>query len=384
MFAKIRILYNCNNFHLYKICIEEIKYLINFVLKIFLQMEIAIIVPSLKDAAPVHVAVSIALNLAKEGNNVTVFYFSKHIQIAQPKEVRFQRLSFWSNIDWKKFDIVHSHSFVPDAFVFLKKPLKTKVKTVTTVHNYVYVDLKTTYNWMVSVVLGSAWLLVWTRFDTLVVLTDDAIKYYKRISFNKNIIRIYNGRDIEPNRDVIATVHQQQIAAMKEKYTYVIGVYSALIPLKRIDIVIRHLSRVDSGCLIILGEGPERKNLEALVSQHHLEQRVKFLGHIAQGHQYNMLFDIFAHPSLSEGFSLSLIEGALHKKKIVCSDILGFKEAFDENEVTFFHSEDEFSIDKAVAAALLDEEKPMRAYNKAMMLYSEHAMSQEYIKVYAG
>jgi glycosyltransferase involved in cell wall biosynthesis len=347
-------------------------------------MNIAIIVPSLRDKAPVNVALSIAVNLANTGNNVTLYYLSNRIEIELPPQVSFKKLSFFDNIDWNKYDIVHSHSFLPDAFVFLKKPLKCKVKAVTTIHNYVFIDLKTYYNWIVSFVLGSVWLLLWIRFDKLVVLTDDALKYYKSISFNKNLLRIYNGRDIKIDANAILADHKRIIEEMKNKFSYSIGVYSALISRKRIDIVIRHLNRVVTGCLIILGDGPERKNLEDLVLKFNLEHRVKFLGHVAQAHQYNLLFDIFAHPSLSEGFSLSLIEAALHKKKIVCSDIPGFREAFNDTEVTFFDSNDELSFDQAIQEALVNESKAINAYNKACKYYSEKAMAQEYYKLYSG
>jgi len=351
---------------------------------IYQNMRIAIIVPSLRDLAPVTVAISIAVNLVKSGNQVMVYHLSNKIEIDQPVNVGFEKLSFFRNIDWKKFDIVHSHSFLPDAFVFLKKPFQTGTKTVTTIHNYVFTELRTTYNWIVSILLGFAWLLIWIRFDKLVVLTDDALSYYKRISFNKTLVRIYNGRDISIDTNFILEDHKLMIEKLRNNFIYVIGVYSALIPRKRIDILIRHLSRVQTGCLMILGDGPERKNLEELVMKYNLEDRVRFLGYHPQAHQYNSLFDIFAHPSLSEGFSLSLIEAALHKKKIVCSDIAGFRESFDDTEVTFFDSENELSIDQGIQDALIHEDKAANAFMKAKKYYSENAMTQQYYEVYSS
>jgi glycosyltransferase involved in cell wall biosynthesis len=198
------------------------------------------------------------------------------------------------------------------------------------------------------------------------------------VSWNKKLTRIYNGKNIKPDSALILPEHNLLMEKLRHRYQYVIGTYAALISRKRIDILIRHLSRVESGCLIILGEGPERKNLEGLVIKNNLQDRVKFLGHIPQAHHYNAGFDLFAHPSTSEGFSLSLIEAALHKKKIVCSNIPSFREAFNEAEVTFFESDNELTIDQAIQNALLDNSKADNAFLKANTYYTEERMAKEY------
>jgi len=345
-------------------------------------VQIAVIVPSLRDLAPVQVAISIAAQLAHMGHKVTVYHLSPKKELTQPEGIKFEKVSFWSNIDWGKYDIIHSHGFLPDAFVAFRKPNRSTARTVSTIHNYVFVELRMLYNQIVSKILGTLWLKAWSGMDQLVVLTDDALQYYKSISRNKNICRIYNGRDITPDPTLILPENRLLIEEMRKRFQYVIGTYSALITRKRIDILIRHLSRVDTGCLIILGEGPERKNLENLVTKYKLQDRVKFLGHIPQAHQYNFEFDISAHPSSSEGFSLSLIEAALHKKKIVCSDIPSFKEAFNDTEVTFFKSDDELTIDQAIQDALRDDSKANNAFIKASTIYTEERLGKDYEELF--
>jgi glycosyltransferase involved in cell wall biosynthesis len=345
-------------------------------------MKIAVIVPSLRDLAPVQVAIAIAVQLAHHGHSVTVYHFSSKKELDVPGGILIEKISFWGGIVWRKYDIIHSHGFLPDAFVSFRKPFRCRAKTVSTLHNYVFEELKMLYNQVASWTIGSAWLAAWSGMDQLVVLTDDALKYYKSVSWNKKLSRIYNGKNIIPDPTRIWPEHQQFMVEMRNRYNYVIGTYAALISRKRIDILIRHLSRVETGCLIILGEGAERKNLENLVARHNLQDRVKFLGHIPQAHQYNASFDIFAHPSSSEGFSLSLIEAALHKKKIVCSDIPSFKEAFNETEVTFFERVNELTIDQAIQDALQDDNKPLKAHLKASTYYTEERMANEYANLF--
>lgn len=341
-------------------------------------MKIAVIIPSLRDLAPGQVAIAVAVQLARAGHPVTVYYFNASSGLKQTEAVRFIKINFFSRIPWHEYDIIHSHGFVPDAFVSLRKPRHCRAKSVTTVHNYVFTELKMLYNLVVSRIVGWSWVFFWKRMDHMVVLTDDALKYYHDILPHKQLSRIYNGKNIVQDPGVILPQHRLLAEEIRKKYTYCIGTIAALISRKRIDILVRHLSRVETGGLLIVGEGPERTHLEELAAKHHLQDRVKFLGYIPKALVYHELFDISAHPSMSEGFSLSLIEAALYQKKIVCADIPSFREALTNNEATFFDSHDEFSIDQAIQEAWQDNQKPKNAFNKAIAYYSEERMGQEY------
>ncbi len=341
-------------------------------------MKIAVIVPSLRERAPVQVAIAVAVQLAREGHTVTVYYFKTSSGLNQREAVRYKKINFFSRIPWNEYDIIHSHGFLPDAFVSLRKSGRCRAKSVTTVHNYVFTELKMLYNLVVSRIVGWSWVFFWKRMDHMVVLTDDALKYYQAILSNKPMSRIYNGKNMIQDQGVILPQHRLLAEEIRKKYTYCIGTTAALISRKRIDILVRHLSRVETGGLLILGEGPERNHLEDLVAKHSLHDRVKFLGYIPRAHAYNELFDISAHPSMSEGFSLSLIEAALYQKKIVCTDIPSFREAFTNDEATFFDRQNEFSIDQAIQEAWQDNQKPKNAFNKAIAYYSEERMGQEY------
>ncbi|HZV68621.1 MAG TPA: glycosyltransferase [Saprospiraceae bacterium] len=341
-------------------------------------MKIAVFVPSLIDLAPVQVAIAVAEQLATAGHTVTVYYFKASSGIRQADSLKFEKINFFSRIPWYEYDITHSHGFLPDAFVSLRMSRRSRAKSVTTVHNYVFIELKMLYNRVVSFIIGWSWVFAWKRMDHIVVLTEDAMKYYQILLPNKHISRIYNGKDIVHDPSAILLQHRHLAEEIRKKYTYCIGTISALISRKRIDILIRHLSRVETGGLLILGEGPERIFLEDLVAKFAMQDRVKFLGYIPRAHAYNELFDISAFPSMSEGFSLSLIEAAFYQKKIVCSDIPAFREAFTVDEATFFESHDELTIDQAILEAWQDNEKPKNAFNKAKDCYTEERMGKEY------
>jgi glycosyltransferase involved in cell wall biosynthesis len=87
-----------------------------------------------------------------------------------------------------------------------------------------------------------------------------------------------------------------------------------LIDDKRVDLLIKAVARVaeklpEVQCAI-LGEGPERVSLEALVRELGLEERVRFLGFVSESELYGTMkaSKVFVLPSIREGFGLSVIE----------------------------------------------------------------------------
>ncbi len=60
--------------------------------------------------------------------------------------------------------------------------------------------------------------------------------------------------------------------------------------------------------LVIAGEGPERSNLEKQISINQLTGYVKLLGFTKNVRNIMPLFDIYASPSLMEGFGMSIVE----------------------------------------------------------------------------
>jgi len=344
-------------------------------------MRIAIIIPALKKQAPIAVATNLALEFVKSGNSVTIFYFDKDVEFVLPDNIIVQRISFFEKIKWNDYDIVHSHLLRPDIYAFFHKPLKTSAKLITTVHNYIYPELENYYNTVVSLVVGTLWLLSWLRFDAIAVLSEHAAQYYKKRSFNKKIYRCYNGLDISINYDLISNEAREACVQFNSKYFYTVGVYCNLVKRKRIDILIQHLRRNDNGCLIVIGDGPEKKHLQTLSETLKVSDRVLFLGYQPDAHLFNRYFDLFAIPSEHEGFGLALIEAALHKQKIVCSNIPVFREIFDENSVTFFDFDDS-SVDNAIKVALMKEEKGLLAFEIATNNFSNKSMSVSYMQLY--
>lgn len=347
-------------------------------------MNIAYILPSLAKQAPIMIATSIANTLAQKGHDVTIFYFSGDIQVSLDASITVNKISFFKKINLNKVDVVHSHLLRPDLFLFFQSFISnsnTKTKLITTLHNYVYPELKNYYNGLVSILFGSIWNLCWVKFDRLVVLTDDAKKYYEKYSFNKNICRIYNGHNV--NYDLLCDAESLALREMlKQRGLTIIGTYCNLIKRKNISFLIDFVDKYNDFSLIVYGDGPEFENLNSKVKERGLQERVFLMGYKENAYIYNNIFDIYAIPSVDEGFGLALIEAALYKKKIVCSDIPVFKEIFDENAVSFFSTSDLDSLFLAINDIKNKTCSEEYAYHYAKGNYSIEKMAVEYLNVY--
>jgi glycosyltransferase involved in cell wall biosynthesis len=150
-------------------------------------MRVAFILPSLRNSAPINVALAIAQKLIIKGHLVDIFYLRNDVELNFIPAINYKYISFFSRFNWSNYDIVHSHMLRPDLFIFIRKPIFLKTKVITTIHNYVYPELTSYYNILTSYLFGTIWLILWTRFDLLVTLSKHSLNYYKNISINKKL-----------------------------------------------------------------------------------------------------------------------------------------------------------------------------------------------------
>jgi len=79
---------------------------------------------------------------------------------------------------------------------------------------------------------------------------------------------------------------------------------------------------------VVVGDGPERHNLEKLTSKLGISQETTFVGGVPHSNipQYLAVADIVAVPSLAEATSIAMMEAMAMEKPVVASDIPGLRE----------------------------------------------------------
>lgn len=345
-------------------------------------MNIAVILPSLKNAAPILVGLNLASGLIHFGHSVTIFYFDKMVELKLPDGCRAERISFFRKINFNDFDIVHSHMMRPDFFVFIHGINFKKVKYIATLHNYVEEELYHYYNKFISLVFSFLWNLAWTRQNKLVVLSKHALDYYNRFSFNKKISYAYNGVSVDIDYSSLDSQIKNEIESLRKKGLFIIGTYCNITKRKGLDQLLQLAKINNEVAIVIIGHGPEKDALIKLAEKFNVLDRCLFYPFLANAHQYNILFDVYSMPSRSEGFGLALVEAALHKKNILCSNIDIFREIFSEKEITYFDVDDIDSLNNAVNGMINGIDKSPFSYLRAMNDYSIYSMTQRYIDIY--
>ena len=96
---------------------------------------------------------------------------------------------------------------------------------------------------------------------------------------------------------------------IKHKGEQWVGTLAGLRAVKNLPMLVRAVTGLpDEWQLVILGEGPERAEIERVARQAGIEHRVHLPGFVARPSDVAGLFDIFALSSLSEQFPLSVVE----------------------------------------------------------------------------
>lgn len=83
----------------------------------------------------------------------------------------------------------------------------------------------------------------------------------------------------------------------------------------------------------IVGEGPERKQIEHIIEENHLTEEVRLLGLKTNPYPYMKSSDLYVQTSRKEGLGLTVIEASILEKAIICTDFTTARELID-NHVT--------------------------------------------------
>lgn len=343
-------------------------------------MKIAMILPSLANKGPILVARDLCIEYKKMGHECSVFYFDNIVEMELPCSSK--QISFWKPIDWDAFDIVHSHMYRSDAYVFVHKPVlkKCHTKFITTLHQHIAEQMLFDFPIVKAYFVIYTWLFFLRRFDVLVTLSEYHKAYYEKCGLH-NVKVIYNGRDINCDAD-IEDCDRQSIMKMRQKYR-IIGGVAYITKRKGYAQLIDALKKLPQYALILVGDGPYLNELQRLARQNGVDERCLWLGNRKEGERYMKYFDVYALCSYTEGYPLAFIEAAAAKLPVVCSDIPVFKSIIPEDCSCFFQLGNIDSLCDAFVCA----DKQSKVLSDKVYTYYLHylvrgKMAQNYMALY--
>jgi N-acetyl-alpha-D-glucosaminyl L-malate synthase BshA len=234
--------------------------------------------------------------------------------------------------DYEKLDILHVHYAIPHAIsAHLAREIVASrdLRFVTTLHG---TDI--------TLVGRDASYLPITKFGIEVSDGVTAVSEWLR---NETARNFATSKEIEvvPNFVDPARFHRQDSAltslfcASGEKMLCHVSNFR---PVKRIlDVleVFDRVQRVVPSRLVMIGDGPDRSMAEAFCREHHLREKVFFLGNVPNLEEVVGAADVFLLPSEAESFGMAALEAMASQVPVIATRAGGLPEVVVEGETGY-------------------------------------------------
>jgi len=204
---------------------------------------------------------------------------------------------------------------------------------------------------------------------------------------DKKIEVIYHGIDLKkfyPLEERLIEAKKKEFGFYKE--SKIVGYVGRLHKEKGLDILIRSFSQLAKRFapiyLLLIGEGPNRKELELLVKKLDLEKNVFFLGYRDDVSTLVNMMDVFVLPSkVRESFGIVLIEAMAAGKITIGSNLGGIPEIINNKKNGFlFEPGDEKQLTDYISRVLSDNELRRKIEGNAIRTVREKFSEEVMIK----
>lgn len=183
----------------------------------------------------------------------------------------------------------------------------------------------------------------------------------------KKITTIYNG--INFNKKKTYNLDELRKELNLDKTCFVIVMVARFDPVKRHSLAIRSLKRVVKNNpeldikMLLIGEGPVKKDIEKEVERLGLEDNILFLGYQNDVAKYYQLADVTLLTSKTESFPLVLLESAREGTPVITTNVGGVSKMIPNSKYGFIVEKD-------------NEENIAEALQKAIELYKNNLLEK--------
>ena len=224
-------------------------------------------------------------------------------------------------------DILHVHYAIPHAYAayMAKQMLKEKgidIKVVTTLHgtDITLVGSHPNYKTAVEFSINNS--------DSVTTVSESLKNDTLRLfNIKKEIKVIHNFIDFEKYPEIKSPECQRgSIAAEDERIiTHVSNLRPVKRPMDVIDVFYK-IQKEISAKLLLVGEGPERENIENKAKELGIFNKILFLGNSNEVNKLLCYSDLFLLPSATESFGLAALEAMAAKTPVISTNSGGLPE----------------------------------------------------------
>lgn len=272
---------------------------------------------------------------------VICFYDSLFAQMLREKEIPVQILNYGrfdlrllfrlvTLLKEKKPDIIHTHGVKANFFTRIAARKLENPLLITTVHSLLKYDYSHPIAYRLALLLEMS-----TRAKNNYYIAISNVIKEQLLSENvreSDIQVIHHGIDTSiftPQSDSVS--EQLAFEWGKRDGVFLIGAVGRMQPVKGFKYFIEACAIIEqqmpgSFRFLIIGEGPERTNLEKLVSEYQLEDVIYFVGFRKDVANCLRALDGYVNSSLSEGLGLAVMEALATGVPVVTTNVGGIKD----------------------------------------------------------
>ena len=281
----------------------------------------------------------------------------------------------------ERFDILHSHGFRANLIHSQIERRIPKTKTVMTIQLDPKDDARHPLGPLFSLWRTHKHIQIIKNTEHVVACAKSLSETLKK--YNISIPYIQNGIEM-PLLSIDKQSEEQKKLQETTKGNPISVVLSGLHHRKNIGTIIRAYNRLGENFpLIIIGEGPDRKELEEIAGKH-----IHFTGYQKEPADYLSAADIYLSASYTEGLPLSVMEAMSYGIIPVLSNIPSHREIVENTPFQnfLFSCNDEIQLYNHCKQLLEEKENRSLLKQQAKMLikekFSSQKMANEYINYY--
>jgi glycosyltransferase involved in cell wall biosynthesis len=200
---------------------------------------------------------------------------------------------------------------------------------------------------------------------------------------------IHNGVDFRKLDIASSSIEKTQTE------TVIVGTVCRMVPQKDLPTLLRGFAKAYAQSevplkLRLVGDGPERRNIDRLICELDIEDAVELTGALPRHKVYETLvdIDIFVVSSRWEGFCNAMVEAGASAKAILATDIDPLPEVIGRENAVFFNAGDSEALGKQLLGLSVDSRHRGKLGQKARDFvrnrYSLELSAERYRKVYEG
>jgi glycosyltransferase involved in cell wall biosynthesis len=241
---------------------------------------------------------------------------------------------------------------------------------------------------------GSIGKKIVSNIDCSIALTQTDADFLSNLGMKKERIRIIpNGIDTS----VFENFHSVDTTSLRESFglsnKFILLYVGEITHRKGIKYLIgamaeirNHISHQDIA-LLVVGSGPELKNMQGLVKKMNLEKYISFKGRVPFSElvEFYQTANVFILPSISEGMPTAVLEALFFNLPVITTDIPTLRDSFP-NLALFVHPESEREIAEEILKLVNNREYTTTINSNTKSFVESHyswsILSKKYENIY--